>query len=68
MDAHIILLKAHRSAHRDFPDMPPGATYDIAAGVWMLGGKPLVIQSDSALGPAASKKADQETGEDRKGE
>ena len=66
MNEHVLLTNARRTAHRDAPTMPPGASYDTMRGLWTLDGSPLV--ENAVFGPPTSKKADQETGEDQKGE
>jgi len=47
--------------------MPVGATFDHKKGYWVKDGKELVSQG-SKYGVLVSKKCDQETGEDQKGE
>lgn len=64
-NAHILLTNAVRRPYRD-PKMSKRAVFDSTAGLWMVDGKPLVTSNEfSAL---KTKKADQETGEDQKGE
>lgn len=67
MSSHVLLQNATRSPYREEPDMPPGAEYDRINGLWVVGGQPLV-GPESGFGPLTTKKCDQETGEDRKGE
>ena len=68
MTDHVLLKHATRRPFREFPELPEGAAYDTSAGVWMLDGEPLV-RSVRPGGPFQStKKCDQETGEDQKGE
>lgn len=67
MADHILLELAVRKPHRDIPDLPAGSEYDVEAGWWVLHGRPLTEISPIFAGPV-SKKMDQETGEDRKGE
>jgi hypothetical protein len=65
---HVLLAAATRRRHRAVPEMPEGATYNVASGCWMLGGVALVRTPGSRLGAPSSKKNDIETGEDQKGE
>ncbi|WP_414476229.1 hypothetical protein [Microvirga sp. M2] len=67
MADHILLELAVRKPYRDTPDLLAEAEYDIEAGLWVLHGRPLIEVSPIFAGPV-SKKMDQETGEDRKGE
>jgi hypothetical protein len=65
---HILVAKAVRRPYRELPTLPPNATYDLAGGCWLLGNKPLVTSDEFLAGAPVSKKCDQETGEDQKGE
>ena len=47
--------------------MPDGSIYDRKKGYWIKDGEKLVTQ-DSNYGQRVTKKCDQETGEDQKGE
>ena len=67
MTDHILLSRATRSPHREKPELPAGAKYDSVKGYWTLNGAPLVHSPSAGRGPV-TKKADQETGEDLKGE
>jgi hypothetical protein len=67
MADHVLLELAVRTPHKEVPDLPEGAHYDVHSGFWVLNGRPLVVECPIFSGPV-TKKADQETGEDRKGE
>jgi len=67
MPTHPLIACATRRPYREVPDMPDGAFYDRASGYWMYKGKPLV-EDDQFAGQRVTKKCDQETGEDQKGE
>ena len=62
---HILLTRAHRSPHRERPDIPDDVEYDAVAGYWRKEGVPL--WATNAAMPL-TKKNDIETGEDMKGE
>jgi hypothetical protein len=68
MAQHLLVKYATRRPYREVPDMPEGAIYDSKAGCWFLHGKPLIVSKEYAGGRPATKKNDQETGEDMKGE
>ena len=63
--AHILLTNAKRVTARSTPEIPPDAHYDLDAGVWRVGEN---LLARDPVGVRVSKKADIETGEDRKGE
>ena len=65
MADHILLTYATRRPYSSIPPLPEGATYDTARGYWVDGHGPLVDEDES---PQVTKKCDQETGEDQKGE
>lgn len=67
MPEHILITKATRCLYRTAPTMPDRAEYDPARGYWLKDDKPLVTTVEFAEG-METKKADQETGEDMKGE
>ncbi|WP_413614776.1 hypothetical protein MRB56_12775 [Halomonas cupida] len=67
MDSHILLQHAKRKPYAKHPDMPEGALFDDQKGYWIWGRAPLVSPG-SKYGALVSKKCDQETGEDQKGE
>jgi len=64
---HVLLTLSKRSAYRDSPKLPDGATYNHMTGVWMLNGD-VLVRTNEFLASRVSKKRDQETGEDEKGE
>lgn len=64
---HVLVQNAKRKRYSAIPDMPDGAYYDEAKGYWMKGSSSL-ISPGSKYGAQVSKKCDQETGEDQKGE
>ena len=68
MPEHVLLKLATRKPYRESPQLPSKATYDVSRGYWMIDGEALVNSSDFRKRPPMSKKADQETGEDIKGE
>ncbi len=63
---HILLQRATRRPYREVPELPPLARYDAVLGHWMLDDAPLVNSRE--FGPNVTKKCDQETGEDQKGQ
>lgn len=67
MSLHILIEYAKRKPYSASPNMPKGAVFDTAKGYWLSGGVPLVSPG-SRYGALVSKKCDQETGEDQKGE
>jgi len=62
---HVLLSNSTRKPYKDIPDIPEESTYDPILGYWKLKENPLIRSSEFVL---ASKKCDQETGEDQKGE
>lgn len=68
MPQHVLLKHATRRPYREMPELPDGAIYNAALGVWTLNGGPLVSSAQFEGAQRVSKKCDQETGEDRKGE
>lgn len=64
---HILLAFATRRPYRMVPDLPENAKYDQIRGCWIIDGSSLARSSDGAVIPT-TKKCDQETGEDQKGE
>lgn len=64
---HVLIECAKRKPYSVSPEMPEGAIYDTAKGYWVSAEKPLVTPG-SKYGALVSKKCDQETGEDQKGE
>ena len=67
MPQHILIEHAKRKPYSSSPEMPKGAIYDTAKGYWVSDDEPLVSPG-SKYGALVSKKCDQETGEDQKGE
>lgn len=67
MTAHVLLTRATRRPYSASPDMPSEAHYDDSRGCWMRDDKPLIENADGRIVPT-TKKCDQETGEDQKGE
>ena len=68
MAKHILMTYATRHPHHVAPAMPEGAQYDPVKGYWCENGKPLIASGEFLENGAPTKKADQETGEDQKGE
>ena len=68
MDKHVLMTYATRRPYHSVPALPPHTQYDPVKGYWLKNGAPLVIADKSLGGGLLSKKCDQETGEDQKGE
>ena len=68
MAEHILTTCAVRRPYRTFPAMPDHVRYDPGRGYWLKDGEPLVATSEFSNGAFSTKKEDQETGEDQKGE
>ena len=68
MAEHILMKYATRRLYREAPAMPDRVQYDPRSGYWINGGEPLVTTAQFLEGRLSTKKADQETGEDQKGE
>ena len=66
MATHILLSKATRRPYNEIPEMPDNATYCAEKGIWMIDGIPMVTSGN--YHKRVTKKCDQETGEDQKGE
>lgn len=64
---HPLLTYSTVKPYREVPNLPDCAIYDKARGVWLRSGKPLV-DTDEFRNASVTKKCDQETGEDQKGE
>ena len=62
---HVLLTYATRRPYSSNPPLPEGSRYDVARGYWVHGDSPLADGDES---PQVTKKCDQETGEDQKGE
>ena len=65
MAEHILIACATRRPNRTAPALHDDVWYDAASGYWTKDGVPWVLDGEHAQ---ASKKCDQETGEDQKGE
>lgn len=65
---HILLTLATRRPFRSVPRLPHDAGYDPPRGYWVKDAKPLVTMEEFVSGESNTKKCDQETGEDQKGE
>lgn len=68
MTPHVLMTYADRRPYRATPALPAGAQYDSVKGYWTLSGTPLVSSPDFSAAGYITKKCDQETGEDLKGE
>ena len=66
--SHILIERMHRYKTDSQPRAPEGYKYDATKGYWLskANGNPLV--SDKNVRKPVTKKADVETGEDKKGE
>jgi hypothetical protein len=64
---HILLTNATRRPYCKVPELPEGSVYDDVSGLWRLGGGKILVR-DAAFRSQKTKKCDQETGEDQKGE
>ncbi len=67
MAEHILLTHSTRRRFMEVPEMPEEAAYDSRLGYWCVQGLPLV-RTQEFIDHSVSKKCDQETGEDQKGE
>jgi hypothetical protein len=68
MPEHVLVKYAKRRPYQVTPRVPEGARYDPVRGYWLRSGSPLVTAEEFAQGGPVTKKCDQETGEDQKGE
>ena len=68
MTEHILLKLATRKPYRGNPRVPSTSEYDAVLGYWTVDGQPMVFNAEFTNDPPVSKKCDQETGEDIKGE
>jgi hypothetical protein len=68
MAEHILITYATRRPYRATPAMREGARYDPVRGYWLSNDAPLLTSREFAVDGRVSKKCDQETGEDQKGE
>lgn len=64
---HILLTNATRRPYRESVDLPEGSVYDDASGLWRLADDRILVR-DLAFAANQTKKCDQETGEDQKGQ
>lgn len=65
---HILLKTSTRRPYFAVPELPHGIHYDSVLGFWITEHTPLVTTREFLHGGCNSKKCDQETGEDQKGE
>lgn len=63
---HFLLANATRRPYREAPELPEGSCYDELSGFWRSASGEILAR-DPLFGPK-TKKNDQETGEDQKGE
>jgi hypothetical protein len=61
---HLLIDIAIRKPFSNSPILPESAVYDNRLGAWMIGDTPAAQLMDGQV----TKKCDQETGEDQKGE
>ena len=66
MAEHILMTRATRRPYSEVPDAGEGVRYDPERGYWVAGDAPLVTTDEFLTGGQATKKCDQETGEDQK--
>ena len=67
MTESLLLRFSTRRKYSETPTLPAAARYSRKQGYWLLNGKPLVT-TEAFLRKQGTKKCDQETGEDMKGE
>ena len=65
---HILMKQATRRPYSSVPDIDDSMRYDAQKGYWIAGQTPLVVTEEFLNGGHSTKKCDQETGEDQKGE
>lgn len=68
MTEHVLMTYAVRKPYGRTETIPDGAEYDDTKGYWVRSGIPLVRSKEFTEAGWFSKKHDQETGEDQKGE
>ena len=68
MAEHVLMTCATRRPFSTVPALPDDIRYDPERGYWIKAGTPLVITEEFLDGGLNTKKCDQETGEDQKGE
>jgi hypothetical protein len=66
MAEHVLLTCATRRPYQTAPAVPNGGRYDPVRGYWLKDNGALVAADE--FGERVTKKCDQETGEDQKGE
>lgn len=64
---HVLLAFATRRLYRTTPELPEKANYNLIRGCWLIDDSPLARSPEGTMIPT-TKKCDQETGEDQKGE
>ena len=65
---HILMKLATRRPYTSIPEIGNRVEYDSKKGYWMANQTPLVLSEEFLNGGQNTKKCDQETGEDQKGE
>ena len=65
---HILMKQATRRPYSAIPKVKNDIQYDTVKGYWVSNQTPLVSTEEYLNGAQCSKKCDQETGEDQKGE
>ena len=68
MANHVLMKYATRRPYCAAPEMAGGVQYDSVKGYWTKDSTPMVASEGFSEGGYGSKKCDQETGEDQKGE
>ena len=68
MAEHVLITYATRRPYSSTPVLPDDTSYDPGRGYWVKDGTPLVVTEEFLEGGSNTKKCDQETGEDQKGE
>ena len=68
MTDHLLIRFAERKPYKTTTSLLSTNEYDDKLGYRVVDGKPFVVSPEYTERPAASKKCDQETGEDIKGE
>ncbi len=67
MPTHPLITYATRRPYKETVDLPDGSAYDLVNGYWIYNGEP-IVNNDQFAEQQVTKKCDQETGEDQKGE
>lgn len=65
---HVLITYATRRSYSIVPALPDNVRYDPTRGYWIKEDTPVVVTEEFAKGGINTKKCDQETGEDQKGE